>query len=227
MTVTAGNIMDRSAALLSDPSKITFTYTLQLPFLTLAWDELQEELVANGILDVQELTSSPITVTAGITDLSPVGQPADLLFPIKLWERAVGQTDNDWIEMVEKINDPGEVMQVTELETWYWEENAIKFRGAISNREIKIRYQKDLISIVSDTSIISVTNSKSFLSHRTAALVAGSRGNRVRAKELNERGDFYLAKVTSTKVKDSQNKPIRPRRYGYSRRTYGNLRRRP
>jgi len=215
MTLLAGNIMDRSAALLSDPNKITFTYTLQLPFLTIAWDELQEELVANGIVDVEEKTSTAIAVNANVIELT--SPPTDLLFPLKLWERAPGEIDEDWVEMQEAAVDPADP-KIEILEVWYWEENIIKFRGSTANREIKIHYQKELASISGENTAIPVTNAKSFLSHRTAALVAETRGNKVRAGALHARGDYFLARIMSTKVKDMQDGPVRPKRYGYDRR---------
>jgi len=216
MTVTAGDIMDRAAALLSDPSKVTYTYTLQLPFIAIAWDELQEELIANDVADVEEVTSTPIAVTVGTLDLTS-GQPGDLLFPLEVWERAVGGAEADWVKMKEKTPDPSDA-QVDTLEIWYWHENVIKFRGATTNRQIKILYQKDLITIVSGVTVIPVSNCKSFLSHRTAAIIAESRGNKARAVSLHQRSDYFLAKATTTKVKDMQDTPARPKRYGYSRR---------
>jgi hypothetical protein len=215
MPLLASDIMDRSAALLSDPSKVTMTYTLQLPYLKIAWDEIQEDLVANGIVDVRELTSNAISVSIGTKELS--NPPADLLFPLEIWERAPGQTDDYWTLMDKKTPDPADV-QVDELEVWYWEENIIKFRGATTAREIKIRYQKELATISGDSTAIPVTNAKSFLSHRTAANVAESRGNKARATALHARADYFLAKLTSTKVRDMQDGPYRPKRYGYSRR---------
>lgn len=217
MTVTAGNIMDRSAALLSDPAKITFTYLLQLPFLLIAWDELQEELVSNGITDVDEVTSAPINVDVNTKILGNPGPPDDMLFPIDLWERADGGAEADWVKMVEKKPDPSD-QAVESLDVWYWEDSTIKFRGATTAREVKIYYQKELITIDDDQTAIPVTNCKSFLSHRTAALIAETRGNRPRAQVLHARGDIYLAKAATTKVKDMQEAPVRPKRYGFSRR---------
>lgn len=216
MTLTAGQVMDRSAALLSDPSKITFNYTLQIPFLGMAWDELQEELVANSIMDVEEVNSSPLLIAAGTLDMTS-GQPSDLLFPLQLWERAPGGAASDWEPMEEQTSDPADP-QVSELEVWYWEDSKIHFRGATADREILIRYQKDLITLSSDASVIPVKNAKSFLAHRTAALIAGSRGNKLRSAELNAFADKFLGKAIATKVKDMQDAPARPRRYGASRR---------
>lgn len=216
MSVTAGQIMDRAAALLSDPSRITFTYTLQLPFLLIAWDELQEDLVSASIMDVEETTSAAISVTVGTTELTS-GAPADLLFPLKLWERAVGGTDSDWEEMEEKESDPDEVA-VDKLDNWWWSENVIKFKGATTTRQIKIRYQKELATIGSDATVIPVTNCKSFLSHRTAAIIAGTRGNKIKAASLDSKADVFRERLLSTKVKDMQDGPVRPHRYGASRR---------
>lgn len=214
MSVTAGNIMDRSAALLTDPTKVTFSYVVQLPYLLIAWDEIQEELVANGIVDVDEATAA-VSVTAGTKELT--NPPIDLLFPLHLWERASGGAEADWVKMDEKVPDPAD-SQVETLDVWYWEENTIKFRGATTNREVRIKYQKELTTISSEATVIPVSNVKSFLAHRTAAIIAEVRGNKLRAQSLGAKADYFLAKATSTKVKDMQDAPARPKRYGYGRR---------
>jgi hypothetical protein len=216
MSVTAGDVMDRAAALLSDASKITMTYVYQLPFLKLAWDELQEELIANDIVDIEESVSSAITVNAGTKELTS-GVPTDFVVPIKLWERAVGETDVDLIPMTKREPDPTEA-QVAELEVWYFAEGLIKFRGATSNRVIVIRYQKELAAISNENTILPIQNVKSFLAYRTAGIIAETRQNKDRAAKLHDRAEYFLRKTLGTKVKDEQSEPVRPHRYGYGRR---------
>jgi len=215
VSVTAGQVMDGSAALLSDPSKVTFGYVFQLPFLVLAWDELQEKLVVNGIVDVDEETSSPALITAGTKQWD--SQPNDLLFPVRIWEKAVGAPNEEYIQMDERRPTPDE-SQETELGVWYFAEGFIKFRGAISDRSIVLKYQRDLATVNSEATILPVKGVKSFLVFRTAALIAKSRGNQKRADDLTADAAEKLADLIGAKVKDEQGTPARPRRYGYSLR---------
>ena len=215
MSVTAGACMDSSAALLADPAKITYTYVFQLPYFKIAWDELQESLVANGIVDVDEVTSSPATITAGAKEWTSA--PADLLFPITLWEKAVGASDTEYKEMDERIADPSESPE-SELGIWSFSEGVVKFRGATTDRVVTMRYQRELAAIVGDATVLPVLGVKNFLAFRTAGLIARVRGNRTRANDLDADAGKHHDDVISTKVKDEQGTPVRPKRYGYSRR---------
>jgi hypothetical protein len=207
--------MDSAAALLTDPDKLTYTYTFQLPYLKIAWDELQEALVANGIVDVDEVTSPASTITAGSKEWT--GQPSDLLFPIKLWEKAVGAPDSEYTEMDERTPDPSE-LQVEELENWYFQEGLIKFKGATTDRSIILKYQRELTVITGDATILPVANVKNFLAFRSASIIARARGNKSRADDLDADAKLHYDTAIGTKVKDGQGEPVKPRPYGWARR---------
>lgn len=216
MPVTAGKCMDSAATLLTDPNKITFTYSFQLPFLTLVWDELQEALVANGIVDVDEVMSSPTTVSAG-GRLQWTGQPADLLFPKRLWEKAVGAVDGEYFPLDERESEPEE-MPVDTLENWWFQEGYINFKGSTTDRSVIVKYQRELTAITSENTVIPVLNVKNFLAFRTAAVIARARGNKSRADDLDADAKFHFESMIGTKVKDAQGEPVKPKPYGWSRR---------
>ena len=134
-----------------------------------------------------------------------------------MWERADGGSDEDWVEMDERIPDPGEA-QETELEIWYFKEGDIWFRGANSAREVILRYQRELGAITGPASAIKVRGSLSFLSFRTAGIIARARGNTSRANDLDADAKMHLDSIIGVKVKDEQGSPVRPRRYGFTRR---------
>ncbi len=207
--------MDGSAALLTDPSKVTFTYVDQLPYFKIAWDELQEALVINGITDVDENMTTAATIAALAVEYTAA--PTDMLFPIKLWERAVGGAEEDWIRMEEDRPDPADPME-TELEVWYFAEGLVKFRGATEIREIIMRYQRSLTAIVSENTVLPIHAVKPFLMFRTAAIIAQTRGNKGRAADLDKDALMHYNNLIGAKVKDMQGDPVRPRRYGYTRR---------
>ena len=215
MAITVADPLDAAAALLNDPDKVTFTYAVMLPFFKIAWRELQTFLVSNGIKDVDEYTTAALTITTNTKQWTDT--PTDLLFPIKMWERAVGESDEDWVEMEERIPDPSEA-QETELEVWYFKEGDIWFRGADTDREVILRYQKELAAISSESTAIPVRGSISFLSFRTAGIIARARGNKSRANDLDVDAKMHLDSTIATKVKDEQGLPVRPRRYGFTRR---------
>jgi len=207
--------MDESAALLTDPDKITFTYEAQLPYLRIAWRELEEALVANGIADVEEKFSLPSTITANTTEW--VGQPIDLLVPLYMWERPVGGPLSSYETMEERESDPFEI-PVAELENWFFKEGIIKFKGATTDREVILKYQRELITIVGQSTVLPVFGCGSFLSFRNAAILARSRGNRSRADDLDADATTHLGDSISTKVKNEQGTPVRPKPYGWARR---------
>ena len=215
MAITVADPLDQAAALLNDPSRTTFTYADMLPYFKIAWRELQTFLVSNGITDVDEYTTTALTISADTKEWT--NTPIDLLFPIKMWERAVGESVDDWVEMDERIPDPSEA-QETELEIWYFKEGNIWFRGANSIREVILRYQRELTAIVSENTAIPVRGSISFLAFRTAGIIARVRGNKGRANDLDADAKMYLDSTVAAKVKDMQGDPVRPRRYGYTRR---------
>jgi len=216
MSVTAGNVMDASAALLADPAKITFSYLYQIPFLRIAWEELQIYLVINGLVDVEEVTSAPVVITTGTKEWVS-GVPTDLLTPLNLWEKAVGEPDTALVEMDEIRSDPNDSPD-SELENWWFEEGRVKFKGATSDRSIVMRYQREIVPIADENTILPVLNVKSFLTFRTAAIIARVRGNKSRADDLDADSELHRENLIGVKVKDEQNTPVRQRRYAYSRR---------
>ena len=215
MAITAANVMTAAGALLTDQDLVTFPYAVQLPFLRIVWRELQTFLLLNGISDVDELTTVALDITADTQEWTST--PIDLLIPLKMWERADGGSEADWVLMDERVPDPGEE-QETELEIWYFKGSNIWFRGATTAREVILRYQRDLITITDENTTLPIRGAISFLSFRTAGVIARSRGNNGRANDLDTDAKMHLDSVIAVKVKDEQGKPVRPRRYGYSRR---------
>lgn len=220
MSTIASDVNVQAAALLTDPTQITFTHAVLLPYLRIAWRELEEALVANGIQDVEEKFTTAQTITANTTEWT--GQPTDLLIPIELFERKVGGTVDDWELVKERQSDPFEVPQ-SKLENWWFAEGLIKFKGATENREVILRYQRELIVISSESTPLPVPGCISFLSFRTAGLIARVRGNKSRADDLDADASRHFDTLVGIKVKDEQATPVRPRRYAHGRRGFNSL----
>lgn len=183
-TVVASDVMLSAAALLNDSERNLYTDTVQLPYLKMANESIEQVLQTYGI-DIQRKNSTAIPVIAG--DLF-VPLPNDFLMPVALWERAEGQTLNsDWIPMIEQDSLVG-FIPTTMLGVWNFRNNIINLTGSIQNREVLLDYERALSTLNSANSPIDNDKLKRFLSRKTAELCARYIGrNSTDADELLSR----------------------------------------
>jgi hypothetical protein len=176
--LTAGQVMDASAALLNDAAKTVYTYAIQIPYLNIAMDELQEVYELNSI-PVSEQTSSVIPVDANkieiVFNASP-GNPAlpnDFVEAQQLWERT--RNIDPFIPMIRRNYLPHnlEGVQSNQLIYWIWQDQRIKFLPANQDNDVKIDYIREFFSdVTSGSSTINVINARTFLEYRTAGLIS-------------------------------------------------------
>lgn len=206
---TSGDVMDSAAALLNDVSKSLFTYTVQMPYLKIANDELEAELLQYNATIEDMMTN--INVAANALTLT---LPADFFMPIKLRERDQTSTnDDDFFDMYEKDLEPL-LSKTASLNYWSFRNNAINFIGATTNRTVKLAYKRTLVVIsnVNGTEVEEVTKAKNFLAFRTAALCAefiGGRNGKDRALSLNGQAIVAITSLTNIFVKNSQGRRAR------------------
>ena len=167
MSSTATEIYTQARALLNDTGAQIYTNAVLLPFLQKAHLELVQKLQLNGANVLSEV-SAVIDVTAGAVTLT---LPTDFIRPVSLEERLDG-SNAEFEPMFERDWEPGDVTQDTELTYWAFREQEIKFLGATTNREVRLRYVKALPTITGDSSLSTVTNGITFLAARTAELAA-------------------------------------------------------
>lgn len=167
---TAGNVMDTTAALMNDAAKTLFTYTVQLPYLRMAQQELDQQLNLNECpLDL--ISEYESTVLAGEIALS---LPTSFFLPISLKERVSGSNlETDYKPMTEVANVYDlSLEQTTQLVYWDFRHNCINFVGSTVNRQVRLYYWRHATAIVDDGSIESQAGANNFLSYKTAALIA-------------------------------------------------------
>lgn len=221
--ITAGEVMDLAGALLNDPSVRIFTYTKQLPYLKMAYDELGQLLEENNVEAINAL-STALTITTAMTDIggnTGPALPSDLILPETLYERLSGSS-SDYIEMKKVDFLPTTVTLTNDLIWWAWQNQVINFSGALTNRQVKIEYLGNtLVAVSSQTSPIYLFNAKNFLAERTAALCADFIGEDTeRAQKLNGLAGSSLDRVININVKGEQATPVRRRPFlaSYNRR---------
>jgi hypothetical protein len=170
MAYTAQEPLTECKVLLNDPSGTIYPDDKVLPLMQKAYRELQTRMMLHSLPVLKESVAA-VPVAAGVTQLSDgAGLPDNLVYPTELAERASGtsalyspMTETFW----EKEAKPG-----TSLNFWSWREEEVKFLGATTPREVKIRFMRGFPRITAVGSPILVNNAVTFLAARTAALAA-------------------------------------------------------
>lgn len=218
MTVT--DICDEARSLLNDTKVVggtIYTDDVLLPHAKKAWLELQNKYIAAGIPFPQTI-SAPITVAALSLILT---LPSDFVSPIQLRERT--PNDTTWIPMTSRRWEPDDPMQSV-LGVWSYHDGAINFRGATTERQVKLYYYKSFAVIVDQTTTIPFDEAKSVLASRIAAIAARYRGGAPeRADSLDQDAQVNLDLILSTKIRQRQVTPVRRLPYKFR----GAVRRRP
>jgi hypothetical protein len=216
MAYTAGNVMDDAAALLNDASKSLFTYIVQLPYLRMAYRDMDQELTLNEV-ELNLLSEAVITVPA---NQNALGLPTSFFLPISLQEKAVSDTDDMYRPVYEKqdINALNLVSQNI-LQVWDFKHNCVNFIPSTAIRVVRLTYWRTLPTVVDDTSALDVRGGQSYLAFRTAALCSrfiGGENGKSRAIDLNGEASLALDRLISVYVKNSQG--VRIRRKPFRRR---------
>lgn len=188
--LTAGQVMNAAASLLNDTARSVYSYTVQLPYLNLALQDLRKLLELNNSPVTNESTPVVINVSKNISTIGFATSPAlptDLIEIQQLWESAEGM--NQWTPMERKEFLPHylENAQISQFLIYAWYDNEIHLLPANADNDLKIDYIKNLFtSVVDENSQLSIINADSYLQFRTAALCAEFIGeNQTRAASLN------------------------------------------
>jgi hypothetical protein len=184
--------------------------------MNMAYRELQTKMRANGIGVTKEI-SSVIDVPIGTVRLADGALlPIDLLFPLALGERADGSTGR--FTPMDEFDFEPDMAQSNELRYWAWREDEIKFVGALTAREVSIRYVKTLGTITAGNSPILILNCESWLEMRTAIIAAKSiGGNPTRAAALATDLPTVEFEFLASAIKRKQGTPVRRQRTRYRR----------
>ena len=226
-SLTAKEVMDRSAALMNDPLLTDYTYAAQLPYLNMAIDELVENLEESNSSPTNQ-TSTVIPLFVGHNKITPTEHVEFPHYPVDLIEiQAVGErtagTNDQFVPLTRK-----EFLQAfpanSALLFWNWEDQIIKFNpnGATTIREIQLQYiRQAIMQATSEASIIGTINARSYLSFKTAAFCALFIGeNESRAGVLEIQAEKALERITGINNKGRQQMATRhrPFRAGFKSR---------
>lgn len=216
MSYAVSVVIAEARVLLNDPTGAIYQDTPMLGVVKKVYRELQTRLRAYGISSTKEV-SATVPVVAGTVALSEGGGlPTDMIAPIWVGERPQGSASTvQFEEMDEGEFEPEQTLD-TNLRFWEWREDEIKFLGASTNREVKIRYFKSLSPITTTASTIAIIDSESWMAQRAASvasLVLGSNPTRAASlqSDLTDIWDDFIAGA----VRRKQAIPVRRRRTRY------------
>jgi hypothetical protein len=205
--MTAGDVMDGSATLLNDTAKSVFTYAVQIPYLNIAQRELQEECESNNV-PMSNSISAVIPIAVGVKTIGDITGPAlptDLIEIQGVYERLTGSSED--YQQVTRVEFLPLIVEVYEALIYFsWSKQIIRFLGATTPRDVKINYISTVLpNVTSSSDVIALFNAQSFLTYRTAALVAQFVGeNKERADDLNVFARLGLDRVLNINTKGRQ-----------------------
>jgi len=219
-SATTYQVVQSALIHLNDEMGLNWPDNRILPKFQEAHRELRNELILNGIPVIHEV-SAVLSVPANTTDLTTIAAyPTNIIIPIWMKERQVGQTDRDFTDMQQMSFIPNEQQQTT-LNYWSWIGEKIKLLGATIATEVQLRYQKEITAPVEVNETVGAYLAETFLSYRTAALCAASIKDYEQSEYLGAIAQKNLDTVIGINVKGLQNLPVRRipyhRRYGSGR----------
>ena len=194
MPVTTENVLTASRTHLNDDQAINWPDPNLMPKYQEAFRDLRLELELNGIQVIDEV-SADITVPQGVTDLTTVtGYPTDLITPIWMKEKQVGETDAFLISMTPIDFIPNVDQDIT-LNWWSWQQNKILLLGSLNDVVVQLRYRRDLALPKLNSDSTGVILGESFLSYRTAAIAFASVKDFTSADRMDARAEMNKAKL--------------------------------
>lgn len=213
------------SALLNDTTGAVFTSTVQLPYFNMALRELKEQMQQHNVAKFNAIYDT--SVPAGTLGIGGAGQPAlptGLVEIRELLERNDGSTDA-FISMSRQEFLPAFEVQTSALVYWAWQNQAVVFIGATSDREVRFEYIGDSIADINSTTsttALAIINCDSYLQYRTAGLCAQFIGENIeRAADLNTMAQLALDRFLSINIKGKQAMPVRRRPFRAGWRNQG------
>lgn len=220
MAENAGVACTSARTFLNDVGSQIWTDAILIPYVKEAHRDLLSILWLNGLPVLRE-KSAILPVNANVTSLTIT----DMVDPIWIKERARNSSE-DWIPMTETDFEPDRNRD-TMLKYWTWREEILNFIGATTDRDVLVRYIKQISVITNTGDSLGFLLAEYFVGPQTAGYAAGSVGNITLAKELlyvpNENigvAGARLDTIIKANVKGQQNLPARRipyRRFARSR----------
>lgn len=197
MSVPMSQVLTTARTYLNDDNATQFPDPVLIPKVQEAHRELQTELWNVGSPLVRGV-STALSLLTGIKLLNATSTPAlpaDLLCPTLLFESAA--SSGPFMPMTEVFYIPLGLTPGTTMGYWSWQQEQIALVGASATVFIVVQYRRLITVPVLSTDLIGVLFGESYLAPRTAALAAGSVGNKDAMMAMTDLAQQNLSKVIS------------------------------
>ena len=193
-----------------------------LPFVVAAEARLGRILTDAGAKIMYNETTP--TVTAGTTSLDWASSPAlpdDFVFPLRLWEKAVGDPDAQYMEMDQTTEHVPLADQTTTLRFWGWYGSGtngtpcLKFTGATTDRVVKIMYYRQIPALTGASDALHIPNSKDAMAADVLRQCHDATGEGALAQAAEERFQSHVDELKRLYVRGGQRRPRRKAAYGF------------
>src|ERR1035441_8372568 len=217
------DVFKQARTLLNDDDAVNWPdYRLHTKAIV-AFEELEAELIIAGIPIINSVSAiinvPPVTVDDSNLNLSTVvGFPTDIIIPIWMKERQIGNRNQDFVDMTEVDFIPNIDLYIS-LHYWCWYQNTIMLRGALNSVQVQLRYQRYLSIPDVNTDSLVIPLGQLFIANRVAALAYQSTGNRQMWLDLTTMANTNLIRIIDMNIKEMQDMPAKRRPYhrGYGR----------
>lgn len=163
---------------------------------------LDSELRAHHINPIDIYVEAPIAAK----DLEFTPLPADLVHPIRLWEKSPGSGDDQFIPMREEMVRPIRI-QTDRLEDWWWANNKANFIGATAARDVRLQYMASIVPGIIDGTTPIRLDIEAYFTIKLAAIAALTIGlNETLADRIEGFAEDELGKLLSIAVKKKQSR---------------------
>lgn len=202
-------------------------------YLGIAYDMCQCELADNGVeTNVKEvfLNNIPIVQNAdpsvqiwisqsgtynGSNNVASPQLPADLIVPLRLWERFQG-TQNPFVQITPAQDGlPGYSLQAPQFRWYDWRADAVYLPGATMLNQIRMRYVAYYPDLTAPSSVVPYRRLRVALAWMTAYVFANSR-NDPQAAQLKQNAMEQLDNIITATVRRRQRRGVARRAYGQS-----------
>lgn len=219
MSYTVGTIFGKVRGLLNDNNDKLFHDDTQLPYIKIAQQEFEQELLL-AECQVTCMAEAEITVPAS-SDYTELTLPASFFLPISLQEKGAADTFYNPMTEVGNIRKPDRLPRTTRLCVWDFRHNCINLVGATQDQTVQLNYWRVLPPPESEATPEYVMGGENSLAFRTAALCAFYIGkDKVRSDDLNAEAINARDLLTSLYTKNKQGVRRRRKPFRLARRRY-------
>lgn len=195
-----------------------FTDAVLLPFVNSGYRKVQSRLLQTG--SKTATTEVELSMAAGVTEISDSSDPqlpVDFLAPRVMQERIQGQpyygAPMGQVDII-----PSGPQQAYNY-VFSWRDEAITFRGSTNAMDIKLRYFKGALNVLTDaTSTILIRNGEDAVANWGAYLAARSRGS---SQTAILKSDFEESMHELQNMQAHSRQYVPGRRQSYNRRSRG------